>query len=202
MTKTTVNRVQTFINSCLRRILKIHWPEKISNIRLWERTQQIPAKNEIGQRRWGWIGHSLRKPVSSNTRRVLSWNPQGKRKRGRPRNTWLRDLQADIKRLGTTWSKIEGEAQDRSHWRSLVDGLYPGRGDWRKLARDLVNVLNHTLNQSHAVCISYFTGSNAIHSVRNSHFKSINALKMSHKMTVKHNLVMVAKNEFKALIMG
>ncbi len=70
LTKTTVNRVQTFINSCLRRILKIHWPEKISNIRLWERTQQIPAENEIGRRRWGWIGHSLRKPVSSTTRRA------------------------------------------------------------------------------------------------------------------------------------
>lgn len=53
LTKTTVNRVQTFINSCLRRILKIHWPEKISNIRLWERTQQIPAENEIGAKKMG-----------------------------------------------------------------------------------------------------------------------------------------------------
>ena len=26
-----------------QRILRVHWPDKISNISLWERTQQIPA---------------------------------------------------------------------------------------------------------------------------------------------------------------
>ena len=129
MTKTTINKVQTFINSCLRRILHIHWPDKISNIDLWKKTQQIPAENEIGRRRWGWIGHTLRKPASSTTRQALTWNPQGKRRRGRPRNTWRRDLLADTKRVGLSWSQLEAEAQDRGLWRSLVDGLYPGRGD-------------------------------------------------------------------------
>ena len=48
ITKATVAKVQTFINSCLRRILRVHWPDKISNISLWERAQQIPAEREIG----------------------------------------------------------------------------------------------------------------------------------------------------------
>ena len=49
--KTTIGKVQTFINSCLRCILRIHWPETISNVNLWERTKQLPAEDQIRRRR-------------------------------------------------------------------------------------------------------------------------------------------------------
>ena len=89
---------------------------------------QRPADAAIMMRRWRWIGHTLRKPSTNITRQALSWNPQGKRKRGRPRNSWRRDLKADIKRLGLTWSQLERKAQARDSWRTLVGGLCP-RGD-------------------------------------------------------------------------
>ena len=127
-TKATIAKLQTFINSCLRRIPRVHWPDKINNISLWERAQQIPAQQEIGKRKWRWIGHTFRKPVVSTTRQALSWNPQGKRRRGMPRNTWRRDLLADTKRVSITWNQLEAKAQDRELWRSLVDGLYTGLG--------------------------------------------------------------------------
>ncbi|VDO84480.1 unnamed protein product [Schistosoma margrebowiei] len=60
----TIKKLQVFINSCLRNILNIHWPDTISNSLLWERTNQLPAEEEIMKRRWKWIGHTLRK--SSN----------------------------------------------------------------------------------------------------------------------------------------
>ncbi|VDP69613.1 unnamed protein product, partial [Schistosoma curassoni] len=44
-------KVQVFINSCLRKILNIHWPDTISNRFLWERTNQLPAEEEIRKRR-------------------------------------------------------------------------------------------------------------------------------------------------------
>ena len=125
ITKATVTKVQIFINSCLRKFLRVYWPDNFSNISLWERAQQIPAEREIGMRKWRWIGHTFKKPVASTIRQALSWNPQGKRRRGRPRNTWRRDLLADTKRMGTTWNQLEAKAQDR---RSLVDGLYPELG--------------------------------------------------------------------------
>ena len=129
MTKTTIDKVQTFLNNCLRKILKIRWPDTISNKNLWERTRQRLAEEEIRKRRWGWIGHTLRKSPTSITRQALKWNPQGKRKRGRPRNTWRRDLEADTTKMGFTWNQIERMAQDRDLWRSLVGGPYPSRGD-------------------------------------------------------------------------
>ena len=112
-TAINLTRVQSFINNCIRRILRIHWPDKISYRELWQRTKQKPIKEEILQKRWRWIGHTLRKPASNITRQALKWNPQGKRKRGRPRNTWRRELEADIKRIGHEWKIPEKLAQDR-----------------------------------------------------------------------------------------
>ena len=46
-----------------------------------------PHLRQIRKRKWGWIGHALRKPASNITRQALDWNPQGKRKVGRPKQT-------------------------------------------------------------------------------------------------------------------
>ena len=83
MNKTTLNRIQIFVNQCLRKILGIQWMDKVSNKDLWERTSQVQIEIEILKRRWGWLGHTLRKPNTNITRQALTWNPQGKRKRGR-----------------------------------------------------------------------------------------------------------------------
>ena len=128
-TKTTIKKVQTFINSCLRKILRIHWPETISNKELWQKTGQLAAEEEIKRRKWRWIGHTLRKPSTTITRQALTWNPQGRRKRGRPRNSWRRNLEADAREMGFTWNEIERLAQDRERWRSAVDGLCPQRAN-------------------------------------------------------------------------
>ena len=37
-TDTVMRRVQTFINSCLRKILKVKWQDKVRNEAIWERT--------------------------------------------------------------------------------------------------------------------------------------------------------------------
>nr|KAG5712852.1 hypothetical protein BaRGS_007449 [Batillaria attramentaria] len=49
-------KIQTFLNTCLRRIFNIRWPEKIRNEELWERAGQEPATKQILRRKWGWIG--------------------------------------------------------------------------------------------------------------------------------------------------
>ncbi|VDP03208.1 unnamed protein product [Schistosoma margrebowiei] len=98
-TTTIINKVQVFINSCLCKILYIHWPDTIRNSLLWERTNQLPAEEEIRKRRWKWIGHTLRKSSNRITRQALTWNPEGKRKRGRPKNTLRGIIEEDMKRM-------------------------------------------------------------------------------------------------------
>ena len=68
--KTTLKRIQTFVNHCLRRILQIHWMDRVSNKDLWNRTHQAQIEIEILKRRRGWLGHTLRKPSTNITRQV------------------------------------------------------------------------------------------------------------------------------------
>ncbi|VDO77704.1 unnamed protein product, partial [Schistosoma mattheei] len=78
---------------------------------------------EIRKRRWKWIGHTLRKSSNRITRQALTWNPEGKRKRGRPKNTLRREIDADMKRMNYNWKELERVAQDRVGWRMVVSGL-------------------------------------------------------------------------------
>uniref|UniRef100_A0A183KAE2 DUF6451 domain-containing protein n=1 Tax=Schistosoma curassoni TaxID=6186 RepID=A0A183KAE2_9TREM len=76
-TKGIIQKIQVFINSCLRKILQIRWPDTIGNNVLWERTNQIPVEEEIRKKHWKWIGHTLRKAPNCVIRQALTWNRQG-----------------------------------------------------------------------------------------------------------------------------
>jgi hypothetical protein len=76
--------------------MNIRWFDKVRNEDLWKRANHT----QIKKRKWAWIGHTLRKPPNSITRQAFKWNPQGKRGRGRHRNTWRRDT-VKIERAGT-----------------------------------------------------------------------------------------------------
>jgi ribosomal protein L28 len=115
----TTRKIQICINSCLRMVLRIRWPDNISNKELWQRTNQKSADVEISQRCWRCIGHTLRKPAINTTRQAVRWNHQGKRKMGRPRNTWCRVLKNDAKETDHTWAQLERLAQDREGLRKL-----------------------------------------------------------------------------------
>ena len=71
VTKISTQKLQTFTNRCLRNILNIRWLEVVSKEELWNKAKQTPIEMEIKKRKWGWIGHTLRKPVSNITRQAL-----------------------------------------------------------------------------------------------------------------------------------
>ena len=123
LTKGLEQKLQVFINKSLRNILRIWWPRKISNKDLWSQTGQRPIEEEIRQRAWGWIGHTLRKPDGHVVKRALEWNPQGKRKRGRPQHSWRRTRMAELAAKHVTWNEAKGTAQNRVRWRALVEDL-------------------------------------------------------------------------------
>ena len=103
--------------------MRIFWPEKITNIELWKKTNQKPVEGEIKSRKWKWIGHTLRKDTTDITREALEWNPQGKRKRGRPKITWRRTVLEEAKSVNKTWSELKLYAKNRIRWRELVAAL-------------------------------------------------------------------------------
>jgi hypothetical protein len=115
-TKSLLHKLQVIINNCLRCLLNIRWPEKIYNKELWQKTNQPPAEEELKRRKW-------RKPKHNITRQALQWNPRRKRGRGRPRNTWRRDFNAEMEIEGYRWQDLERIAQNRTRWRTVVSGL-------------------------------------------------------------------------------
>ena len=94
-------KIQTFVNRCLRYILRIWWPNVISNKDLWRVTGQEDINLEI---------RKLRKEDWEKPKAALLWNPQGSRKRGRPKNSWRRSV---IKEVGRSWSELRFLAADR-----------------------------------------------------------------------------------------
>jgi len=115
--------LQVFINKYLRKILQIFWLDQVTNEELWQRTKQPRIDLHIRKRKWGWLDHTLRKPSDDIARHALEWNPQGKRGRGKLRNTWQRTVLEEAKRVKKTWMDIKTDAKNRVRWRILVEAL-------------------------------------------------------------------------------
>ena len=86
-------------------------------------------EEEILRRKWGWLGRTLRKLTNNITHQALIWNPQGRRKRGRPRNSWRQDLNKEVAETGMGWRQMLAAVQDRKRWRGVVNGLSTRRRD-------------------------------------------------------------------------
>ena len=128
LTKTLLSKVQTFVNKRLRQILGIFWPNVITNEDLWVRTGQEDVATTIKRRKWKWIGHTLRKEKKNITRIAMKWNPQGKRKQGRPKQSWRRTVIKELESIGKTWGEAEKIAVNRVRWKAMVEALCLTRG--------------------------------------------------------------------------
>lgn len=123
VTEKLTHSLQTFVNKCLRRIIGIRWPDTISNRQLWELTGQKEIKLEIRARKWRWVGHTLRRDPHNIAKQSFQWNPQGKRRVGRPKMTWRRSIDLEAQEAGKSWGEIRALAQNRTRWRCFVDAL-------------------------------------------------------------------------------
>ena len=123
MTRGDEKRLNTFLHKALRRILKIRWPMKVSNDEIRRRVNLVTISEMVAHRRWRWIGHVLRMENNSIPRVALTWTPDGRRKRGRPRETWRRTVEREREAMGfTSWREATTAAADRTTWRRRIHG--------------------------------------------------------------------------------
>ena len=61
----------------------------------------------VSESRWTGSGNE------SITKTALHWTPEGRRKRGRPKNTWRRTVETELRGLKQSWNKIQQLAKDR-----------------------------------------------------------------------------------------
>ena len=62
LTTRIAHKIHTFQNRCLRKILRIFWPRRISNEELHQRTNAKSLVQTVKKRRWRWLGHVCRMP--------------------------------------------------------------------------------------------------------------------------------------------
>jgi hypothetical protein len=75
----------------------------------------------IKPRRMRWAGHVARMGEKRNAYRILVGKPEGRRPLGRPRRRWVDNIKIDLREIG--WNGVDwiDLAQDRDHWRALVN---------------------------------------------------------------------------------
>ena len=122
MNKCDENNV--FQSRCLRRIFKIRWQERTTNKEVLKMAEIENLSEDVRRRRWKFIGHIMRKEPNNDRRTALTWAPEGRRKRGRPRTTWRRTAEREMEKAGwKKWSEVQMAAADRHGWRDCVEAL-------------------------------------------------------------------------------
>jgi len=62
-------------------------------------------------------------PSDKNPKIALTWAPEGRRRKGRPRETWRRTVNKEREHLGfRTWRQVEVAVRDKVAWRKRING--------------------------------------------------------------------------------
>ena len=85
------------LHKSLRRILKVCWPMRITNEEIRTRAGIETISKPVARGRWSWLGHVLRMDHHSHPRIALTWVPKGKRNQDRPRETWRRKVERELR---------------------------------------------------------------------------------------------------------
>ena len=117
------HNIDVFHRSLLRQMLKINWTHKVTNIELYNKTNQEKWSNIIKTRRLNWYGHLMRLPEETPAKQVLKESARKvKRPAGRPKLTWTKQINNQITELGMTADDAQSLTSDRTAWRAVIGG--------------------------------------------------------------------------------
>jgi hypothetical protein len=96
----------------------------------------------------------------------LDWNPPGYRRRGRPKRTWRRTIEDEIRNTGRLWNEVKGLAGDCNAWKLFINALCSTRskGNWcrwyatlnvlESVHRDTIMKVINKMQQYGLICFS------------------------------------------------
>ena len=138
-------RLNHFHSSCLRKLLKIKWHDKIPNTEVLKKAgmQSMHTVLKIAQLRW--TGHVIRMPNERLPKKFFYGELQeGKRSQGGQKKRYKDTLKASLKDLDIPVGSLEQTAQERSKWRGLINkgaALYEKR-EYVKLKKHIERKAN------------------------------------------------------------
>ena len=114
-------RLNHFHTSCLRKLLKIKWQDRIPDTEVLKRAgmQSIHTLLKLAQLRW--TGHVTRMPDECLPKKILYGELQiGKHSHGGQKKRYKDILKASLKDFNIPTESWEQIAQDRTKWRGLI----------------------------------------------------------------------------------
>jgi len=67
--------------------------------------------------------HTLRKGTGATEKTALDWNHQEYRGRSRPKRTWQRTIEDELRSTRRSCNEVKGIAGDRNVWKLFTDAL-------------------------------------------------------------------------------
>ena len=129
-------KLNVFHMRCLRRILNVHWSDKITNNKILDMAGIQSLYTILRQQRLRWLGHVIRMTNDRIPKMVLfSELASGARKRGKPILRYKDCCKEDLQVIGVTPESLQTVALDRDAWRHLVyEGLRQSEAKMREEA--------------------------------------------------------------------
>ena len=112
LSKQAEQKINAFQMKSFRRILRVPWKEKRTNVSILEQLGNVEETlllDTIIQRKLAYFGHVQRH--DSLERTIYEGIIEGRKGRGRSKRRWSKDI---TKRLNTTFAEAGQRAQDRS----------------------------------------------------------------------------------------
>ena len=115
-------KVDAFEMWCYRRMLKISWMDKVTNVEVLNRMQtKLHFMADMKRRKLNYAGHVLRGSSGLSHLQILEGKIEGKNKVGAPRRTWMKDI---CEWTGKdTYEKVKETAENRKSWKRIVVNL-------------------------------------------------------------------------------
>jgi len=121
MSKTDAHKIDAFDQWCLRMLLGIRWYQFVRNDDVRRLTKQPKLAAIIQSHRLALFGHIMRMDDNADAKTILLASPPAdwRRQLGRPRITWLSNIQQDLKHHHLTLPEAADLAQNRPPWRMM-----------------------------------------------------------------------------------
>lgn len=83
--------------------------------------KQEPIEVKIKKRKLNWYGHIIRMKQTRLVKRVMEAKRYGKRRKGRPRKSWLEQIEEIGRERSKTLQQMKKMAADRKNWKKWIN---------------------------------------------------------------------------------
>ena len=121
VTKRDVLKIDALDQWCLQKLLGIKWYQHVRNDELRRTTGQPRLSAIVQARRLSLFGHIARMPDETDGWSIITASPSENWRKppGRPRTTWMKSIQQDLRSNNLSLDEAINVAQNRPLWRVM-----------------------------------------------------------------------------------